>query len=53
MKALEDVVYVSRTVEVQTAPALWRIVDTARMLNRRPDLTERRDDSATSRYTPF
>ena len=39
MQVLQEVVYVSRAVEPQTAAALRRIVDTARMLNRRRDLT--------------
>ena len=39
MQMLEQVVYVSRAVEAQDARTLRRIVDTARMLNRRRDLT--------------
>ncbi len=39
MQQLEEVVYVSRAVEPPSAAALRRIVDTARMLNRRRDLT--------------
>lgn len=39
MQDLEEVVYASRAVGPQSAPALRRIVDTARMLNRRRDLT--------------
>lgn len=39
MQSLEEVVYVSRAVEVQDARTLRRIVDTARMLNRRRNLT--------------
>ena len=39
MQSLEQVVYVSRAVEVAGPQALRRIVDTARMLNRRRDLT--------------
>lgn len=39
MQSMEEVVYVSRAVEAQTPAMLRRIVDTARMLNRRRDLT--------------
>lgn len=39
MQQLEEVVYVSRALAVSLPGGLRRIVDTARMLNRRRDLT--------------